>query len=253
MKKIFCILLLLISAFHIQAEDIITNKMVFSVANEAYQNDAYSDALEGYQQIWDNGSSSFELYYNMGNCHFRLGNYVEAVWHYEMAKKITPNDEDVQANIALVNRQFVDEIKALPSIPFSIWWNGFIYGNGASFWYGMSLLALLACMLFALSFWLNDPFKSILKYFSLPALVIGLLSFFTAMAVQSHFENAQDAILLSSNADVLSEPSSNALELFTIHAGLKMEVLEQNKNWSEIKIASGEVGWLKNETMRLVQ
>lgn len=253
MKNIFCILLLVISAFQISAEDIISNETLFSIANEAYKNEAYSDALESYQELMDNGKSSFELYYNTGNCHFRLGNYVEAVWHYEMAKRITPNNEDVQANIALVNRQFVDEIKALPGIPLSIWWNGFIYGNGANFWYALSLLSLLGCILFAISLWINNPVKYVLKYLSLATVIVGLFSFFIAMAVQHHFENAQDAILLSSNADVLSEPSSNALELFTIHAGLKMEVLEQNKNWSRIKIASGELGWMKNEEMRLVQ
>ena len=46
---------------------------------------------------------------------------------------------------------------------------------------------------------------------------------------------------------VKSEPNESSTNLFLIHEGLKVQLLESDNNWTEVKMPDGNVGWLKNE------
>ncbi len=227
------------------------NDSLFEQANTSYTNEDYTTAKERYETLVQQGYKSFELFYNLGNTHFRLMDFVQAVWYYEKARRLRPNDEDVLANIALVNQYFIDDIESLPSLPFSVWWEQFLYGKSPAFWGLLSLSFLLACMLFTCSFWI--PGKALMKAIRitcLPLALIGAFAFIAGMAYEDHFENPDQAILFDNHSKVMSEPSNNAIELFTLHQGIKMTLLESQNEWVKIKIANGEVGWIAKNSIR---
>ena len=70
MKKIILINLLLLSAV---VNSLFAGKTEqFSRGNELYQKGEYSLALESYKQILNSDSHSSSLYFNMGNCYYKL-------------------------------------------------------------------------------------------------------------------------------------------------------------------------------------
>ena len=59
----------------------------------------------------------------------------------------------------------------------------------------------------------------------------------------SHVE--EQAIIMSSSVYVKSSPDEKGNDLFILHEGTKVEVLEPFEGWKKIRIANGTVGWLK--------
>ena len=52
---------------------------------------------------------------------------------------------------------------------------------------------------------------------------------------------------------VKSEPNESSTNLFLFHEGLKVQLLESDNNWTEVKMPDGNVGWLKNEDFMRVR
>ncbi|MBL4587510.1 MAG: tetratricopeptide repeat protein, partial [Flavobacteriales bacterium] len=74
-----------------------------SEADQAYISEDYSKATELYEQILSQEYVSAEVHYNLGNAYFKTGNIAPAILHFERAKKLAPNDEDIIFNLKLAN------------------------------------------------------------------------------------------------------------------------------------------------------
>ena len=59
----------------------------------------------------------------------------------------------------------------------------------------------------------------------------------------SHVE--EQAIVISSSVYVKSSPDEKGNDLFILHEGTKVEILEPFEGWKKIRIANGTIGWLK--------
>src|SRR5438045_7104192 len=81
----------------------------FAKANEAYSAGRFQEAVEGYQSLASSGQWSANLFYNLGNAWFRLGNFGEAILNYERALALDPHHPEAAANLVLVR----DEARAL--------------------------------------------------------------------------------------------------------------------------------------------
>ena len=55
-----------------------------------------------YEQVSKNGYESPALYYNLGNCYFKLHNLPAAILSYERARRLAPRDEDIAYNLRLL-------------------------------------------------------------------------------------------------------------------------------------------------------
>ena len=95
--RIFIILLFFSSS--ILAQDPNT---LFEKASLSYEKKEYAQAIIHYNEIQDLGLYSSDLYYNIGNCYYKLQQNAEAVLYYEKALKLNPSDEDALFNLKLV-------------------------------------------------------------------------------------------------------------------------------------------------------
>lgn len=81
----------------------------FTKANQNYSDGHFQEAVDGYQSLIKSGQWSANLFYNLGNAWFRLGNFGEAILNYERAVALDPHHPEAAANLALVR----DEARAL--------------------------------------------------------------------------------------------------------------------------------------------
>ena len=100
--------ILLIFSLGVSASDM---EDLFQEGNRFYQAGDYESALQSYRRILEMGHESGPLYFNMGNCTYKMQEIGRAVLFYERAKKLMPGDEDVRANLALANLAVVDKIE----------------------------------------------------------------------------------------------------------------------------------------------
>src|SRR4029077_10622714 len=62
--------------------------------NDAYLRGDYAGAVAAYQELDRQGLVSADLTFNLGNAYYRQGNLGRAIWAYERAAALDPDDED---------------------------------------------------------------------------------------------------------------------------------------------------------------
>jgi SH3-like domain-containing protein len=86
---------------------------------------------------------------------------------------------------------------------------------------------------------------------------IALLLFFsigvTAASQRNHYLNAQhEAIIFIQNVNIKSSPDENSKDIFVLHEGTKVKLLDVVADWQEIRIANGSTGWIKASDIRKI-
>ena len=56
--------------------------------------------------------------------------------------------------------------------------------------------------------------------------------------------NNKEAIVFAKKTAVRNAPTLNSEEVFTLHEGTKVLVLDKVDNWKKIKLADGKLGWI---------
>jgi tetratricopeptide (TPR) repeat protein len=251
MKKLVFIGIILLIARISMAEGIDT---LFFKANAAYSNEMYSNAISLYQQIIEEGFGSSELYYNMGNAYFKSGDYPSAILYYEKAKKLDPNNEDIIFNLHVANTKIVDKIDPVPELFFRKWWRSVYNLFSADMWAKVSIGGFIFFfILFA--FYLLSRLMKVRKlafYMGLVVLALTIFTFIIAYQKYNLVSKHKEAIVFTPTITVKSSPNPNSVDLFVIHEGSKVQILEKVGDWYEIKIANGSVGWLPSQALKQI-
>jgi tetratricopeptide (TPR) repeat protein len=100
--------LLIIAVLAIQA---LTSSALSNVeqGDSAYSKSAYTEALDHYNTALQKEGSSSNLYYNIGNTYYRLGDLGHAVINYERARMVDPSNADARTNLEFVKTKIQDK------------------------------------------------------------------------------------------------------------------------------------------------
>ena len=237
MKKLTVVFSLLISLLAVGQPE-----ALFSRANALYQAQDYQGAAAVYDSILAQGYAHQETHYNLGNCYYRMGAVGLAIVHYERSLRINPDDEDAKHNLALTQKKVVDTFSEVPTPVAERFFESVSKNISPTMW---SILALVcgAAMLFFLGRFLFVKRADWLGAAAVSALV--LLLVFEVMAWGSNrLASRKYAIIVAANTYVKSGPSGNATDLFILHEGTKVRVVETFEGWQKVRLPDGKVGWL---------
>ena len=83
-------------------------------------------------------------------------------------------------------------------------------------------------------------------------LLVSLISL--AMGIQlKHMQTANNtAIIFASPVTLKSAPAESGTNLFVLHEGTKVEILDKVGEWRWVKIADGNRGWIKISDMVMI-
>jgi len=231
------------------------NSQFFEEGNRLYNEAHYYEALDKYTQILDSGEHSAELYFNMGNAHYKLNNIAPSIYFYEKALLLKPNDKEIKNNIAFARNMTIDAIDKVPEIGFSSvvnkWARSFHFETWAKFSVGFSILFVLLFLFYYFSY------SSFRKRFAFITSTICLILVFVTLGLTFHGQNLveanQPAIVFAKESQIKSEPNLRSTEAFKLHEGTKVQVLDTVDNWKKIKIDDGKTGWVMNDDIKLVK
>lgn len=226
----------------------------FGKANSAYKSENYEGAIKLYEQLLKQGNLSADVYFNLGNSYYKVGNYESAILNYERAKKFNAVDDDIDYNLRLANMQCIDKIETTPQVFYQKWFAEFIYSSTpdarakvmvAAFW--------MALLFFVLYIFIKQiSFRKISFFTAVLCLLIGGFYFLTA-AKQNSLENSKkDAIIMAESDYVKSSPDQKSANLFMLHAGTKVQILDKLQGWKKIRIANGNVGWIPEKSLEVI-
>lgn len=77
-------------------------------ADSAYMADQFAEAAALYEEAAREEGVSSDLYYNLGNCYYRMGKTGEAIVAYERALRLNPSNSDARTNLDFLNSRIVD-------------------------------------------------------------------------------------------------------------------------------------------------
>lgn len=220
-------------------------------ANKAYQNGLYEEAVSIYEKVLKQGHTSAELYYNLGNAYFKANKIPSAILNYERALKLDPTNEDIIYNLKVSNNQIIDKIDELPKLFYQRWWESLKQLNAPDNWAILSII-LFSLLFTSIAIFLLSPSVN-LRRLLLP-IGFGLL-FFTVLVfiiAQNTYKSANsknEGIIYAASLSVKSSPEESGVDLFVVHEGLKVQIIDELTGWKEIRIANGSKGWVKSETI----
>ena len=93
-------------------------KNKFDVANENYKNGNYKDAIFIYESILESKKHSPELYFNLGNCYYKLNQIAPAIYFYEKAKILNPKDSKIDVNLKFAQNRTLDQFETVPKLGY---------------------------------------------------------------------------------------------------------------------------------------
>jgi len=221
-------------------------------AQSAYEAGKYNDAIAYYEEVASQGYTNFELYYNLGNAYFKNNRIPKALLNYERAKKINPTDEDLLFNIELANTFLADKFESLPTLDISTFFKRLVLSLSPNSWAVFSIITFISGLVFFILYHFKESLKKLSLIFIPIVLSLSILSFvFGAMAKQYIFAQTT-AIIMTPSLTVQSVPGSTGSDLYVIHSGLKVNILDTQKDWIRIKLPDGNVGWVKKVEVEVI-
>lgn len=226
----------------------------FELGNEAYLAGDYDLAKQQYQQILASGYESAELFYNLGNTHYKLGEIPMAILNYERALRLKPFDEDIKFNLLLANQLITDKIDELPQFFIVKWFQSLNRSVSGKAWSWISILSffLLLTMVAAVILVRNTRLRKIFVPLALFFFLVTSLSWINARAQYRALNDSNAAIIMRPSVTIKSTPDESGTDLFMLHAGSKVHIQDQVGDWYEVKMADGNQGWLPLEVLEII-
>ncbi len=226
----------------------------FEQANQLYLQAKYPEAIAAYEKILQSGYESGELYFNLGNAYYKSGTIQKAILNFERAKQFLPRDEDVLFNLQLANLQVVDKIDAVPRL-FAYRWIDTMLTIFSLSTMGWIVYAFFLLTLAAFAYFLFAPTYGQKRLSMFAGLVFSAALILTMIGfgVQSYKEsNTEFAIVMSDASNIKSAPDNKGNDLFVLHKGLKVQVLDAVNHWRKIRLVDGKVGWIPEEECEII-
>ena len=225
-----------------------------SDVDNLYQKGNYVQAVKGYEKLLKQGESA-ALYYNLGNCYYRLDNIPHAVLSYERAQRLAPSDEDIRFNLQLAQSKTIDNLTPESEMIFVTWYKALVNLFSIDSWAYLSLVCLFISIV-ALVVYLFVDIEILRK---LSKIVLPLFFFFflinTFFAIQQVYllDSETHGIIMAPSAVVRKMPDQKSADSFILHEGSKVRIIDNSMSqWTEIKLSDGRQGWIKADNVEAI-
>ena len=250
MKKL-TILIMLMAATFVSAAEADSLKVL---GDSAFAKEDFKTAVTHYKAVAEMGESA-AVCYNLGCCYYRLDDMARSVLWFERAALLDPSDEDIRFNLDMARSKTIDHITPRHEMFFTAAWHSMTSWLSADEWAAWAVAFFVGMLLlFFMYFFSSDIVVRKTGFFgALLSLVLVLLTNALAYSQRRMQVERSGAIVMTPAVTVKSTPSKSGTELFVLHEGTRVEILDNTmKEWVEIQIADGKVGWMEREQLEQI-
>jgi tetratricopeptide (TPR) repeat protein len=247
MKKILILLLFVSQSFWAQT--------AFEQGNQLYAKENYEAAISSYESIANSGKQSAELYFNLANSYYKLHKVAPAIYNYEKALLLSPNDAEIKTNLEFARKMAIDDIKVIPKVGFNKLLADFTSKYYYDTWAWIAVGFAFLFLLFFAGYYFSQ--KTVLKRILFFGMFLWLAGIFLSAASgfyeKSRNENERPAIVFAENAPLKSEPKSSSPDATVLHEGTKVYILESIANWKKVELTDETTGWIEDSTIKEIK
>lgn len=219
----------------------------------------YNDALDALQKAQEfdqtDPTNLSDVYYNLGNCYFRLKDFPHAVLNYQRALRHNPANTDAAFNLELTQSKLQDRFDTPTEMFFISWTRQLISSHGATDWGHWALGSLAATLILALVYlfashvnWRKTGF-----FASLLCLLVTVISTLFAFLQQKAYD-CNDPIVVMQAVQTFSSPSVTSQKVRMLNEGTTLRRLDTSgKSWILIEMPDGKQAWINGNGIESVR
>ena len=247
MKRITLVLTALISVMLFISPKAFAEEGTLQTANTLYENGRFTEAIQAYRQMTNQGIRDANLFFNLGNAYYQSGDLGRAILNYRRAEQISPRDPDIQHNLKLARQQTIDQINKTSDNMLGM------YLTSGSGWLSLNETAVLTLTLWTLLCFLilasgrlrQNRIKSMLKYSLIPLVLIFFLALFTLGSRLYTTQALPEGVIVAQVTDIYTGPGSQFGRDSQLHAGTEVVHYQTRGNWTQIGLpGSAARGWV---------
>ena len=222
----------------------------YNEGNRLYRQGDYAGAIRQYQGAISSGLEHADLYYNLGNAHFKAGEIGLAALSYERARRLSPSDPDILENIAFVDATKVDRFDV--DSPNAV--TRFLIGIYQAFSPDLLMVFLslsFAGLCFAVGAWFFSGRRTV--WFLVGGLcLVACLAWGGLLTAKSDELSTREGIVLIDKVQGRSGPGGEYLQVFTLHEATKVSVERAEGRWTLVRLPNGIGGGIPTEVLGMI-
>jgi tetratricopeptide (TPR) repeat protein len=237
MKKRFCLFVTAI-AFSLAGGVSAADESVFAKANQAYSEARFQEAAEGYESLVQSGQWSANLFYDLGNAYYRVGNFGKAILNYERALALDPRHPEADANLRLAR----DEARALELRKDSIeryasmaTVKQYTIAAAIAFWSAVFLVA---------HFLLSRRRSAGRIALVALSLIVSAVSVFAIFTLENGTHGNALAVVTAKETEARLATADNAKSILLLPAGSEITIVSERGDWIYAALPNDQRGWI---------
>lgn len=233
MKRYVCGLLLIFSCVYSYAA---SNQEIFLRGNKAYQEGAYQEALEYYNQIANKGNA---VWHNMGNCCYKLQRPVDACVYWQRARKYAACDDycALDTQLALLDVEVCEGKKSI--LDSLIFW---LRAHTAS--YSLLLIQLLTLLIwFSLCLGLRRR-----MHWGINLLLCIMSCFLIWLSIDMQMQRCRNYAVTIEETPVFVGPNTAYHQQGVVTQAHTVNIMNEREGWYKIAY-KGLAGWVQADKL----
>ncbi|MDP8218053.1 MAG: BatD family protein [Candidatus Theseobacter exili] len=217
---------------------------LFEKGNKYYQTSHYEDAAESYRKILDMGFYSGNLYYNLGNCYYRIGKIGKAILYYKKAGKLSKRDKDIADNLEIAMLRCKDKQpeEKIPIWTYSVYALGKYLSKNERTWLLTGCIWLFVVITVILLFKLG--MRTVLSKFLLIIIIFVIFVGISLWKEMYEEKNSPEAVVIINESTARSGPGDQYKTTFELHEGTCVKIIKRKLTWYLVKLPNKMEGWM---------
>ena len=214
------------------------DETAFATANQAYGEQRFQEAAEGYESLVQSGKWNATLFYDLGNAYYRLGNFGKAILNYERALALEPRHPEAQANLRLASdearalelrKDWIERYAAMATV------KQYSLAAAAAFW-----IALLVTAHLVLS---RRRSLGGIALITLGLVICGV-SIFGIYTLENGKRGDALAVVTAKEVEARLATADNAKSVLLLPAGSEIKILSERGGWVYVALPNDQRGWI---------
>ena len=210
------------------AHKLMSNKKIKEASN------GFKKAANQYEELLEHGFINEQLYYNLANTYYKLGETGKAMLFYKKAFKLMPRNSELKENIKLVKTEFIDRelTEKTPGIIKALLFWYFLFNlNEATVFTLFFYIIFITCIL-AFIFYRLQWLRSIYIGFGIAMIVTGI-----TLGTKIYTEQiSKKGVIISHECNVRYGPGEEYEAKFLIHEGAEFVVKDEKDEWFKVYV-----------------
>jgi tetratricopeptide (TPR) repeat protein len=210
----------------------------FTKANQEYAQGHFKEAISGYEALVRAGQWSANLFYDLGNAYFRVGDFGHAILNYERALALERHHPEATANLQIAR----DEAHALELqqswperyLQFASV-NEYSIAAAIAFW-----LAVFAIVMLIFARRRSTPLIATLIF----CLLVSAVAIYAVYALEGGSNGSSLAIVTGKNVQARLATADTANSVLTLPSGSEVKILSTRGDWIYAALPNNLRGWI---------